>query len=375
MKIILDRQAALDALAPCVQVVPARSTMPILRNVLLTIGERRSKVNATDLEVWVEAELNGASSPSPVTLALPAKQLFETLSARKDEVISIEVSGTNAVISGKSWKFTVPTDDASKWPTAPEVGSIATATLLGDELALMLRRSSYAVECNAAASATHRILDGVNLEKVGETLHAVAFDMRRMASQGFDAEFGGSDWPTGSVVVPRKACDIWARAAASAGENPVMIGVDSGSARLVSEGVEVRTKLLHGVYPYRMTNFINAGEPIVTMSATAGELLEEVEAASITTSKESCGIYLSVADGKLRMSSEAAEQGGYEGEMELDTDGREGESRASSTFLADAIRRAGQSTLVNLTIREGGLMLATGDGMVACIAGMNLPGK
>ena len=91
MKISVSKEDLSSGLQSVQNVVGARSTLPILSNVLLIAGENKLELRATDLEVSINAsvpakvEVEGASS-------LPAKRLFGLVREIEANEIEIEIN-------------------------------------------------------------------------------------------------------------------------------------------------------------------------------------------------------------------------------------------------------------------------------------------
>ena len=75
MKISVTKDDLASGLQAVQNVVGARSTLPILSNVLLVAGAKRLELRATDLEVSVHASVPANVEREGAT-SMPAKRLF-----------------------------------------------------------------------------------------------------------------------------------------------------------------------------------------------------------------------------------------------------------------------------------------------------------
>jgi DNA polymerase-3 subunit beta len=78
MEFSLSKSKLSNCLQSILQVVPTKSTLPILTNVLIEALENKLKISATDLDISITAnvECNVSKKGSAV---LPAKILFEII--------------------------------------------------------------------------------------------------------------------------------------------------------------------------------------------------------------------------------------------------------------------------------------------------------
>ena len=74
MKLSVKSSDLQKALAKIIGVVPTRSTLPILENLLFDVNKNTLKITATDLEVSMTVSIDVKGSEDG-TIAIPAKRL------------------------------------------------------------------------------------------------------------------------------------------------------------------------------------------------------------------------------------------------------------------------------------------------------------
>ena len=91
MKISVTKDDLANGLQIVQNVVGARSTLPILSNVLLVAGDKKLEMRATDLEVSVYASV-AANVDREGATSLPAKRLFGLIRELEANEVEIEVN-------------------------------------------------------------------------------------------------------------------------------------------------------------------------------------------------------------------------------------------------------------------------------------------
>lgn len=109
------------ALAKTISVVPTRSTLPILENLLFSVTANTLKITATDLEIYisVSTEVQGNQNG---TIAIPAKRIFDTVRALPDTVVTFNIdTDTNKIrMKTENGEYTLTGESSEEFPATPE---------------------------------------------------------------------------------------------------------------------------------------------------------------------------------------------------------------------------------------------------------------
>ena len=89
MKFSLSKSKLSNCLQSILQVVPTKSTLPILTNVLIEALENKLKISATDLDISITANVE-CSVAKKGSAVLPAKILFEIIRELPESEITVE---------------------------------------------------------------------------------------------------------------------------------------------------------------------------------------------------------------------------------------------------------------------------------------------
>ena len=116
MKISVTKDDLASGLQAVQNVVGARSTLPILSNVLLVAGAKRLELRATDLEVSVHASVPAEVEREGAT-SIPAKRLFGLVRETEATEIEIEVSDKEvATVQAGASKYKLNGIGADEYP-------------------------------------------------------------------------------------------------------------------------------------------------------------------------------------------------------------------------------------------------------------------
>src|SRR5512135_2883071 len=105
-------------------VVPSKSTLPILENILFSLTKNQLRLIATDLEVSIAASLE-VKGTEDGTVAVPAKRVMETIRALPDVQLVFQAdSGTNKIkMITESGEYNLVGESSDEFPAIPQFKS------------------------------------------------------------------------------------------------------------------------------------------------------------------------------------------------------------------------------------------------------------
>jgi DNA polymerase-3 subunit beta len=120
MELVVRKNDLLKELSLLQGIVERKNTIPILANVLIEATKDGISLLATDLDVGLRSRCEGTVS-KPGTLTLPAKKLFEIVSALPDTDVRIEEDkgGKSVTVAADRFESRMQTLPASEFPTPP----------------------------------------------------------------------------------------------------------------------------------------------------------------------------------------------------------------------------------------------------------------
>ena len=174
MKAQVKRHALLETLGIVKSVVPGKSTLPILTNILLQAKDGQLTLTGTDLENALISSCKAKVEKSGA-MAIPPALLESFLKQVQDESISIESKGKVVAIQAGAVRSTLPVLPAQDFPPIPKVKKGKGFMLANLEKGL--KEVSYAM----AKDESRPVLHGIYLSQSGNKVELAAADGFRLA--------------------------------------------------------------------------------------------------------------------------------------------------------------------------------------------------
>jgi len=334
MKFTCLQENLVKGLSVVCKAVPAKSSLPILSNVLILAEDGRLKLSATNLETAITTYV-GASIEEEGAITVPAKSLLEFIShlspttieaELKSEVLHLQAEKTRSKFNGVS---------ADDYPELPVMPSGAKFLELDPKLfGLSISAAGFA----ASLDAGRPVLGGIMLSFESGILTIVSTDGFRLSEKVLNIM---SKVPSFTVVVPAKTLMEVARIFNSS-EEPIKFVVNASDNLTLfeAEDVLVSTRIIDGEFPdYRK---IVPQEKVTAAEFSAESLLEAVRLTNVFA-KEANSVITMVFDpeGLIRISSSAAETGENKTDIEASIEGDPLEVAFNSKYLLDLLNNVG----------------------------------
>src|SRR5215213_9616708 len=201
MKLTITREQLQEGLVAVAASVPAKTTLPILSNILLEATKDGIRLSGTDLDISVSTTV-AASVDQEGAITLPARKLVEIVRELPSAAIRLTASGEQRVTieCGRS-KFRLlglPREEFPAFPTVKFDGSWRTSS---KDLQKLIAHVAFA----ASTEESRPILNGVLWELRPERMRMVATNGHRLAKMELPLTSVGA--PSENLIVPPKALD------------------------------------------------------------------------------------------------------------------------------------------------------------------------
>ncbi len=317
MKIKVSREELQKKLADIQNIVEKKTTMPILSNFLMEIGDEGSKIYATDLETAIKEPLSILHTDESCILCLPARKLYEISREVGDDII-IESDETEWVRlkSGKS-SFRIATtnpDDYPQWPFLQDKRRISINSSL---LLSMIEKTLYC----AGENDNRYALNGLLLHLKGESnvIVLVGTDGHRLAFVNLPMELDFDDEL--KIIIPRKAITELKRFLAALDED-IIFEIEKNHIMFYIGEKEFLTKLIEGTYP-NYEQVIPKGND-KNLIINREEFMKVLRRVSVMSKESSHAVMFDVNNGELTVTATDPEIG-------------EASDRMDVTFESDSI--------------------------------------
>jgi len=181
-------------------VIPTKSTMPILENILFSLAGDVLTLTATDLAVSLTVSLS-VKGIEDGSIAIPAKRLMDTIRSLPDTsaAFSIDTTSNKVRITTDTGEYGLTGETAKEFPAIASFKATSELKIDNTVLRRIVYRTTFAVSTDELRPA----MMGVLLQAKGSSLRAVATDGHRLVriSQTFPQTAGLKK----DIIVPAKA--------------------------------------------------------------------------------------------------------------------------------------------------------------------------
>ena len=240
MKFTIPKTELQDLLQVVVSAVPAKSTLPILSNLLIEADKEGITLVATDLDISIRTRGEAAVSDGG-RITVPAKRIGEIVRELPDAEVKVALKETRMTLSCGNGSFTIQGLDAEDFPQLPQVDAEKMATLPVDALEKAVRRTNYAV----SGDETRQMLTGALLQFRGGELRMVGTDGHRLAKAAFKVNVSGLEGR--DLIIPPKALAQAVRL--GAGQEKLNLSVSKNFAVFEMGPTTVYSRLIDGNFP------------------------------------------------------------------------------------------------------------------------------
>jgi|WetSurMetagenome_2_1015567.scaffolds.fasta_scaffold01020_12 DNA polymerase III subunit beta len=177
MKFTVESNELQKALMKISGVVPSKSTLPILENILFSLSNNILLLIATDLEISMSAtlEVKGGEDGS---IAVPAKRVMDTLRALSETqlVFHADVSTNKIRMITETGEYNLIGETSQDYPAVPEFKGDREIVFEGSLIASMIAKTIFSVSTDELRPA----MTGLLLQLKEGEMYAVATDGHRL---------------------------------------------------------------------------------------------------------------------------------------------------------------------------------------------------
>jgi len=241
MKFKTDRAKLHQAASKLLSVVPPKSTLPILSNILFDLGRDQLEMKVTDLDVSMTATLK-VDVQKTGSVAVPAKVFYEIVRELPDFELEITSHENRMEIRCGSGVYKMSGFAADDFPKMPEVHIARQIKMSAPILIRMIKKSLFAI----SRDETRPALNGVLWQTTEGGFNMVATDGHRLAKvTRNDIKLTGY---TKDIIVPPKVLDNLIKLVGE-GSGEIGVIINENSIVFVIEGAILTSRLMEGPYP------------------------------------------------------------------------------------------------------------------------------
>ncbi len=330
MKFNLSKSRLSGYLQSVLQVVPTKSTLPILSNILFEALEDKLKISATDLEVSITATFDCAVTKKG-SAVLPGRILFDIIKELPESEIAFEGTASRVEIKIPSGCYKIACASAEDFPKLPAVNTKKQINVEASDLVAMIKRTTFA----CSVDETRPALNGALWSTKGDLMMMVATDGHRLAKVAMENKKlkGMSE----DIIVPPKVLNIIPRFVS---ESDGEIGIIFGENNIIFNlgDIILSSRLIEGPYP-------NYEEVIPTdsdkkMVISKNDLAGAVRRVSILSNSLTHQVKFNIKNNGLTISTTNADVGGEAKEtLSCDFTGEGIELGYNANYITDILAK------------------------------------
>jgi DNA polymerase-3 subunit beta len=312
------------------QVVPTKSTLPILSNVLIEALEKKLKISATDLDISITASVE-CEVAKKGSMAIPARILFDIIKELPESEITFESTNTRVEIKIPNGTYKISAVSPDDFPKLPAVNTKKEIQLGGEALVQMIKKTTFA----CSSDETRPALNGVLWQTKGDRMQMVATDGHRLAKMAVEnTKLKGL---SEDIIIPPKVLNLIPKLLDGERKD---IGVIFGENNIIFNlgDVILTSRLIEGPYP----NYdqVIPPESENRMVVSKEELSGAVRRVSILSNALTHQVKFAINKSSLTLSTTNADVGGEGREMlDCDFNGEELEIGYNATYISDILSK------------------------------------
>lgn len=328
MRFTISREKLQEGLTAVAASIPAKTTLPVLANILVETTERGIRLSGTDLDIAVSTEVS-ADVETPGAITIPAKKLSEIARELPPAPVKIGAVGEQRITleCGRS-KFKLLGLPRDEFPTFPQVRFQDSWRVRSGDLQKLISHTSFAV----STEESRPILNGVLWELRADRMRMVATNGHRLTRMDLPIASGNS--PGGDLIVPPKALDQVRRLFPAEEELEIAQGDNHLGFR--SPFTSVFTRLIEGPYPNYEQVIPRDNDRVATSDKVA--LISALKRMSVIASDQTHRIRLSFNAGLLRFSVQTPDLGEAQDELPIRFTGDPIDIGFNANYLLEILR-------------------------------------
>ncbi|HYS20677.1 MAG TPA: DNA polymerase III subunit beta [Gemmatimonadales bacterium] len=326
MKFTITREQLQEGLTAVAAAVPAKTTLPVLSNVLVEATKHGLRLSGTDLDIAVSTTV-AADVDADGAVTLPAKKLIDITRELPSAPIRFAALGEQRVSieCGRS-KFKLLGLPREEFPSFPAVKFDGAWQATAGVVHKLVGHVAFA----ASTEESRPILNGVLWELRPDRMRMVATNGHRLAKMDVPATGGTS----ADLIVPPKALEQIRRLFAS--DAAIDVAKSDNHLGFRCGGKLVFSRLIEGPYPNYEQVIPRENDKAATIdkSAMAGALRRM----SVVASDQTHRIRLAFSGGTVKFSVQTPDLGEAQDELPVTYEGEPLEIGFNATYLLEILK-------------------------------------
>ena len=327
MKLSISRDKLQKGLGAVSATIPARTTLPVLSNILVRVEGDSVQLCGTDLDISVRVTVD-AEVEAEGAVTVPAKKFSEITRELEDAPVHLKADQDQIEITCGRSRFRLYGLPEGEFPSFPEVDFSESWKMSAAALQELISHTSFA----ASTEESRPILNGVLWQLRPDSTTMVATNGHRLAMMTKELREMGA--PEADLIVPPKALGQVERLFDADEELEVAHSANHLAFR--SDHRAVYTRLIEGPYPnYEQVIPKDNDKEAV---ASRGGLEAAIRRMAVVASDQTHRVRLHFEPGALKFRVQTPDLGEAEDSLAVDYDGEELEIGFNANYMLEVLR-------------------------------------
>ncbi len=335
-----ELQKALDTIA---NVVPSKTTLPILTCVLMDATEGQLKLSATNLDISITTTTSEVDIKDEGKIAIPADKFISFVRTLRSGVVKFTQKGEKINLSCGSARMTQVTMNVEEYPALKVLEETNGLDMEANLLTEMINETSYSV----SRDETRPALMGINWEITPDSLTLVATDAHRLSRSHRSMEWTFNE--NRSMIVDTAGLRHLPRVVAnmkndkdSSGNVTIFMGENQLSFR--AGNTVLHARLLEGPFPDYNAVIPKDNDKNVTVDKS--DLAQAIRRVSIMADRITSQIRVGVESGHMELTATGADGAKSEDQIQISYEGDAMEIGFNYSYLQDILKNIKADTVV-----------------------------
>ena len=334
MNIRVSRNDLFKALQKIINVIPSKTTIDILYNILLNIEEKKLKIMATDLEItqisWCDCNVEESGS-----IVLPGKLLLDILREMPDTELTFKVDSKFKIsLESQFGEYKISGQNVNDYPSVPSLEVEETIMIKNRYLKRMIEKTLYACSTDNLRPA----LTGVFCQIFNDSIRMVSTDGHRLVKIS-NTDFKSPDVQR-ELIIPTRALNLVARNISADGEQILILG--KNHVLFQFEDTVLYSRIINEPYPdyERVIPQNNTKE----LTINRDSMVASVKRVSLFSNPISYQVKLKFGENKIDIYAQDIDFGGEAHEsLKCSYSSPELEIAYNANYLLDTLRHVGSN--------------------------------
>ncbi|MDO5441747.1 MAG: DNA polymerase III subunit beta [Bacillota bacterium] len=326
MKFACTQLSLIKALSTVNKAVSTRTTIPVLKGILLNIKDNRLYLTASDLDLSIETSID-VQAESEGSLVVNAKLFEDIIRKLPSAIVKIEEVGGKLLISCLGSEFSIVTLPAEEFPSIGMVNELNKVVISKDIFKELIKRTSFAASLDEKKGS----LTGCSITFNNNVLEIAALDGFRLAVA--KENFNG---PDRKVIIPAKILNEINKILSENESNEISLILDEKKAEIFIDETRVIVRLLEGEF-IKYKDIIPS-EYKTRVIVSVAEIQSAIERASLFAKEGKNNlIKLEIKDGNIEITSRS-EEGNVKENVSAEIEGEDLTIGFNSKYLIDVFK-------------------------------------